>query len=416
MKVDMLKPFLLPLLLLATVLPPPAAAQAQHAGHAAPAPAPAAAPCTAPLSLSCAKTATPTFAADGGLYVAWAQDGHVWVARSDDLGRTFSTPGKVNPERQPIDENGENRPKLAVDGATVFVTYTVKAGRPYSGDVLYSRSTDGGASFAAPRSLSDEAKLSSMRFDVLGLGSSGRLYAAWIDKRRTFAAEADGGKYVGAALAVAWSDDGGATFSANRIVQDHTCECCRLGLAFDSRGLPVIVWRNVFGANVRDHALLAFADKDTPGAVQRISDDDWAIDACPHHGPALALGPADARHVAWFTQGKKRQGLFYARAEASRAFSAPMAFGNAKQAPSHPALQALGQRVVLAWKEFTGIMGVVQAMISEDGGATWSAPHTVAQSAGASDQPLLVRRGDAVYLSWLTAKDGYRLLPVGGAR
>ena len=54
-----------------------------------------------------------------------------------------------------------------------------------------------------------------------------------------------------------------------------------------------------------------------PGAVARASFDDWQINACPHHGPSLSVGPDGVRHLAWYTgDGKAGGGVFYARAEA----------------------------------------------------------------------------------------------------
>ena len=96
---------------------------------------------------------------------------------------------------------------------------------------------------------------------------------------------------------------------------DNTCECCRLGLAFAGPGRPVVVFRNIFEGGVRDHAVMTFADPATPGEVRRVSKDDWQIAACPHHGPSLSISAAGAYHVTWYTNGKARKGLFYARSE-----------------------------------------------------------------------------------------------------
>lgn len=49
-------------------------------------------------------------------------------------------------------------------------------------------------------------------------------------------------------------------------------------------------------------------------------------------------------------------------------------------------------------------------MTSHDGGRTWGKPRTVASAANASDHPLLIARQASVYLSWLTMKEGYRLI------
>jgi hypothetical protein len=53
-------------------------------------------------------------------------------------------------------------------------------------------------------------------------------------------------------------------------------------------------------------------------------------------------------------------------------------------------------------------------MVSADGGVNWGAAETVAATADASDHPLLVSDGRGVFLSWLTKKEGYRLLPLPG--
>jgi hypothetical protein len=50
--------------------------------------------------------------------------------------------------------------------------------------------------------------------------------------------------------------------------------------------------------SVRDHAVMTFEAPDKPGPVYRVSDDDWAIDACPHHGPSLAVTRDGTYHAA----------------------------------------------------------------------------------------------------------------------
>jgi len=62
--------------------------------------------------------------------------------------------------------------------------------------------------------------------------------------------------------------------------------------------------------SVRDHAVMTFAGPDKPGPVYRVSDDDWAIDACPHHGPSLAVTRDGTYHAAWFTSGRVRKAFF----------------------------------------------------------------------------------------------------------
>jgi hypothetical protein len=175
----------------------------------------------------------------------------------------------------------------------------------------------------------------------------------------------------------------------------------------------VVLFRNIFEGSVRDHAITTFVDPVTPGPIYRVSVDNWRIEACPHHGPSLAIAPNGDYHATWFTSGSARKGLFYARSsDGGRSFSAPMPIGNPDRAPSRPAVLATADAVWLAWKEFDGTNTVVQIMSSHDGGNHWSSPKAVAQTGDASDHPLLITNGPHAFLSWLTRREGYRLIAI----
>jgi hypothetical protein len=243
------------------------------------------------------------------------------------------------------------------------------------------------------------------------IDSDGRVFAAWLDKRNVAAARANGEDYAGAALAFSWSD--GDRFGPTRIAADNTCECCRLGLGFSGPGRPVVAFRNIFPNSERDHALIVFRDANTPGALRRVSEDHWAISGCPHHGPSLAIGESGTIHVAWFTGGDVRKGVFYARTtDAGAVFSAPMRVGDPAKQTGRPALLTIGRTVYLAWKSFDGERTDLRLTVSRDDGATWGEPITVAATGDESDHPQLVSDGRTAFLSWLTVQDGYRLIPL----
>jgi hypothetical protein len=79
---------------------------------------------------------------------------------------------------------------------------------------------------------------------------------------------------------------------------------------------------------------------------------------------------------------------------------------------SRPFALAAGDAVHLAWKEFDGERTTIEVMTSSDEGETWSPPRSVAETWGTSDHPLLVSNAKAVFLSWLTQAEGYRLVPL----
>jgi hypothetical protein len=380
-------------------------AAAQHRHSAAPPPC-------ATSDLACATAATPAFAPDGSLWLAWSAGGKVMVARSTDLGRSFAPAVAINRAPAKIDNGPDARAKLTIDKTgRVHIAYAVFQDERYNGRVYVSHSLDGGG-FSEPRPITDDA--TSQRFETVAIDPSGDLFVAWIDKRNAAAARAEGKTYPGAALAFSWSKDGGESSAPARIAQDQTCECCRLGIGFAGPHRPVVAFRNIFDGTTRDHAVMTFADADTPGPTHRVSVDDWKTNVCPHQGPALAVAEG-AYHVAWFTNGQARQGLFYARSlDGGTSFSAPMAIGK-KDRAERPAVIAQGHRVWLAWKEFDGEATVIKLMASSDNGASWGAPEALASTSDASDHPLLVSDGRGVFLSWLTKIEGYRLLPLPGA-
>ncbi|WP_024515208.1 sialidase family protein [Bradyrhizobium sp. Tv2a-2] len=364
--------------------------------------------------LRCASKVTPTFSQDGTLWLAWMAGGQVLVASSKDGGRTLSTPVQVTQGKLDLDWGPDARPKIALDRkgdiAVAFSTFRDKA---FNGEVFYSRSSDGGKTFANPRPITDNTE--SQRFEALAFDTNGTLFAAWLDKRNRVPVQQAGKKYEGAALFFATSKDGGVTYSEAKMAVDNTCECCRLGLAFDPSGHPVVVFRNIFEGGIRDHAIMTFTDGGTPGAVHRVSEDDWQIAACPHQGPSLSIASNGTYHVVWYTNGKVRKGLFYAQSrDSGRTFSDPMPIGQPGRAPSRPYVITGPQGTAIVWKEFDGEKTSVNLMTSGDDGKTWSQPRIIATTSDSSDHPLLVSDRRRYYLSWMTKADGYRLQPIEG--
>jgi hypothetical protein len=363
--------------------------------------------------LRCASKVTAVFAADGTLWLAWMAGGKILVASSRDDGKSFSTAVAATPERLNLDWGPDARPKIAIERkGGIALAFSIFKDKAFNGQVLYTRSDDGGKSFAAARAIT--ASNESQRFEAIGFDDKGGLFAAWLDKRNRVPAQQAGKKYEGAGLFFASSKDGGATYSDARMAIDNTCECCRLGLAFDPQNHAVVVFRNIFEGGVRDHAVITFGDAATPGEPRRVAVDDWQIAACPHHGPSLAISQSGTYHVTWFTNGKARKGLFYAHSrDGGKTFSAPLAIGDAKRSPSRPFVLAGPHGLAMVWKEFDGEKTTVRLMTSGDDGASWTRPKTIAETSDTSDHPLLVADGRRTYLSWMTKADGYRFIPIG---
>ena len=408
---------LIVVLFLAAALAAPSVMAAEHASHSKTG---VAAQPTAPVDrekMWKEVLAKPSFAVTaafdekGRLWLAVIRGQHIYISYSDDRGVTQSAPVKVNAEPENILGDGENRPKIIVRKGVIYVSYTQGLSKPMTGDIRFSRSTDGGKSFSAPLTVNDNREIISHRFDAMGINGRGQVYIAWLDKRAATAANKKGEKYSGIAVYYAVSDDEGKSFHTNIKAADHSCECCRIAMAIDTDGYPVIAWRHIYDTNIRDHALVKLDGKMMP---VRLSHENWNVAACPHHGPSLSIASDGVYHATWFSNSPERHGLFYARStDQGKIFSSPLNFGNFEAQPAHPYVLSLGSRVYLAWKEFDGESTDIFGMHSGDGGKSWSVPEKLAATSDVSDWPLLVSENSRVYLSWNTKNEGYHLIEVG---
>ena len=356
---------------------------------------------------------TATFDSTGRLWLVSVQDGHVRVSHSDDQGKTFSTPTLVNPEHEFVAAEGENRPKIVLAGnGNIYISYTQSLETPFSGNVRFSRSLDGGKSFSLPITVNDNLDPFTHRFDAMGINGSGQIYIAWLDKRDAAAANKEEKKFSGISVYYAVSDDQGKSFHANIKAADHSCECCRVAMAIDTDGYPVIAWRHVYDTNIRDHALVKLDGKMTP---VRLSYENWNIAACPHHGPSISIAADGVYHATWFSNAPQLHGLFYAYStDQGWIFSSPLNFGDLEAQPAHPYVLSLGTRVYLVWKEFDGESTSILGKNSSDGGKSWTLPKKLASTSDTSDSPMLISESNRVYLSWNTLKEGYRLIEIFG--
>lgn len=347
---------------------------------------------------------TPVSAAfdpSGRLWRVSVDDSYVYVDSSVDRGLSFSEAVVVNPTGQKVRANSEDRPAIVVNGEKIYVTWSADARQPWT--VYFSYSMDGGRTFSPPAQVSDQADSSRSYLGTPVLDGKGVAHFFWHDER-----DKNGKENGGSLFHAAQEQPEPVTPEAHRVMR-ATCECCRLASALDSDGTPVLFTRFVYPIAERDHGLMKITSDGKGWVSWRVTDDNWELNACPEHGPALSIGPDGRYHIAWFTQGKTRQGLFYAwSSDAGKHFSRFMPFGNGKALAGHPAVLSLGSRVVLAWQEFDGQKTRVRVMHSYDGGEHWTASVPAGEVKGKADYPFLVSDGQHIYLSW-NSSAGYSL-------
>lgn len=373
-----------------------ACAHAQHAGHAG---GKGGGARTERMQLA----ASAVFDARGEMWAVGVDGRHVVVRRSADAGKSWSAPQPVNSVPESVGADGDARPKIAVGtNGEVYVTWTKPLAKPYTGDIRFARSLDGGKTFSAPVTVHADRQEITHRFDALTVTSGGTLFIAWIDKRDLVT---KGKGYRGAAVYFAVSDDQGASFRGDYKLADHSCECCRIALLPRNDGSVLALWRHVFEPNVRDHALAVMHADGRVGDTRRATFDEWALDVCPHHGPSLAADGEGRVHAVWFTQGAKRKGVFYGRLRISGEGGVDALRRVGGEAAEHADIAAAGNRVVVVWKAFDGTRSQLRAMISENGGETWR-ERELRASAGASDQPRMLEHRGRFYAFWNTQREG----------
>ena len=379
---------------LASALPAQAQAPSKHAGgHGRGRPA-------ASLAIGAA------FAPSGELWIVGLDaEQRLVVQTSADDGKTWSPPRPLDTHGDTPAADAEARPKIAFhpQGRFVVVTYTQPLGRPYTGTIRMLRSDDGGRTFSAPFTVHRDRQTITHRFDAVAFDAKGTLHTLWVDKRDAEASLAGGrSDYRGAAIYRNESTDGGLTFGRDLKLSDHSCECCRIALAPSPDGGLVALWRHVYAPNQRDHAFAPVATTSVDRDPVRATFDRWALDACPHHGPALAAARGGGYHAVWFGERDGVAAVRYARLSAAgRPHGEPIALPDS--AAEHADVLSAGPRVAVVWRSFDGQGTRWRAWLSQDGGLNF-ALRELGLTDGENDHPRLVRRNQEVFTLWRTTK------------
>lgn len=352
------------------------------------------------------------------LGAAFAPDGALWTVGLDaqarlelristDDGRSWQPPRLLDTGAEAVAADGESSPKLAFGPrGLVVVAYTTPLAKPYSGAIRLLRSTDGGATFKAPVTVHHDRQIITHRFESIAFDANGKLHAVWVDKRDLELAKAaaakSGGKpaYRGAAIYRNVSADGGATFEPDTKVADYSCECCRIALTPTADGQVAALWRHVFAPNIRDHAFALLADAAPRKPAVRATFDNWAIDACPHHGPALTPAAGGGYHAVWFGDRAGAAQVRYGRLDRDgKPVGTVLALPD--EQAEHADVLSADQRLAIVWRSFDGSGMNLKAWVSDDDGRHFSL-RQLARTEADSDHPRLLRKGAQLFVLWNT--------------
>lgn len=347
------------------------------------------------------------FDGKGVLWQAQVKDGYLWVSQSQDFGHSFSPAVAVNSTPEIIAANGENRPQIAFADSTILVAWAQSlTDVPFSGHVRFSSSQDGGKTWNKPDNINDDNSPVSHSFVTL-LSDGKQVQAVWLDSRE----RVKNPSFKGTSVFTASFDAKQGQFSTNKKLAEHSCECCQIALSQDSQGNVYAFWRHVFADNIRDHALVNLNGQEQ---AQRITFNNWQIEACPHHGPGISIDRDNTKHLVWFNQdAKEKHVLFYGQiAAGKKELNQQIGIGNTNNQTTYPAVISTAKRLVLAWAEFDGERTQVMSMESSDFGKTFSPAKALLSSEDDHARPILLRFNERVFVAWNSPTAGLTIQEV----
>ena len=290
--------------------------------------------------------------AQGQIVVSWVENDQLYYAVSPDEGVTFSK-GKLIPTTSGIQAHAENMPKMVFrPNGEVIAMYGTQSGDPrnkYAGKVYYTRSVDADANWLPAQPLVTDTASYDQRYFDMALLPSGEAVTIWLDNRKNDTKE-------GSTLYIATTGNEPG-FQKERQIAQTVCQCCRTALYVDAEGGLHATFRDIINDTIRDMVHIVSADDGaTFSPPVRISADNWAINGCPHTGPALVKN-AQGLHFAWFTMGGG-QGVFYCQSPDNGITYTRRESISALPTAKHPQLTALKNGdLALVWDEAVDTSG-----------------------------------------------------------
>jgi PKD domain-containing protein/K319-like protein len=342
------------------------------------------------LSNSSGASVGPQVAVDaaGNIYIVWVDNTaglyDIFFSKSIDGGATFSAPKNLS-----NNPGFSFDPRIAVDShGAINIVWTDNS--PGSSDILFSRSTDGGLTFSNPLNLSNDPPDSGSA--QIAVDASGNISVVWESDNITFG------------LLYTHSTDG-VNFSTPLNLATNTLGSFGPQLALDSIGNIYVAWQDDFNSS----ASISFSSSTDKGATfsapKNLSNSTgFAMD------PEVAVDASGNLDVAWEDNSPGTNDVFFSRStDKGATFSKPAdVSGSGSNAKALQMSVATGN-VYLAWEANTPAVFSRDVFFahSTDGGATFQPPVNVSNNIGNSRFPALaVDAAGNVNVSWQDSTPG----------
>lgn len=347
---------------------------------------------------------------EGTIYVGWIREegirNNIYVVSTKDGGKTFSEKVKVNTDSD-MASGMHQAPSMAVGlkGELYVAWPAVMQGGEFASEIRFTRSDDGGKTFAPTVVVNDDGLPVSHGFESMTVGPDGSVYLAWLDGRDK--------KQGGSSTYMARSKDGKA-FEKNVKVDGNSCPCCRTAITVAKDGAVYVSWRKIFEGELREIVVSRSADGKSFSKSVIVGKDDWKIAGCPHRGPALGTTDNGTLYIAWYTEAEGLPAVYIGQSnDGGETFSKTALPWGKGSFPDHPMMTVNknGYPLVL-WEETTPVMSRVMFYSPGKGN-----PEQVSVGIRrAHDSAIYMNRKGETVISWTQeevrfSKVGLRVIP-----
>jgi hypothetical protein len=343
--------------------------------------------------------------AAGNIYVVWEDDSFttpypqiILFSRSTDGGATFSPPKPLS-NRSGFASN----PRICVDGqGGINVVWQDNATAKLNSDVFFSRSADGGLNFSNPMNLSSANDPGDSTNPQIAADAAGNIYVVWE------------GDSIHLGIFLSRSTDGGASFSTP-LTSLAPSSTSSLGpqIAVGADGSINVVWQGTL--NVQ--SIISFSRSVDHGATFSNPPTNISKDSGNSSSPQIALDSSGNINVVWVDDTPGNLAIMFRRSDKSATF--PTASINVSKNPASSSqgncdrpqigVDANGN-IEVVWQQNTSTSTIIHQIFSAgstNGGSSFSPPQNLSKTLGDATNPgLMVEATGGINLGWQDTTPG----------
>lgn len=235
--------------------------------------------------------AIPALAKHGdNIYVVYGKGDSILYSFSSDQGASFSKPELVDTVSK-LFSFAMRGPQIAATTNGVCIVACNQNGNIFS----YKKSKEG--KWQQTAQVNDVDTIAKEGFMALSGDGNNNLFAIWLDLRNNKHNNLYGAK----------SEDGGQSWSKNTIVytspDGHICECCKPSVVVNGHTVNAM-FRNWINGNRDLYLIQSFDNGNSFNKAIKLGNESWKLEGCPMDGGGLTVAENGAAQTVWRREGK----------------------------------------------------------------------------------------------------------------